>query len=798
MEVESKTACYHCGEPVPVGCELSANIKGSPQPMCCPGCQAVARLIAGSGLDAFYSLRTSLNDTPAPVSDASIYALYDDADNSQQFVSHIENNQHSAQLLLGGISCAACTWLIESALQATPGISAANVNLSRHSLLVNWDPRALKLSQIFQKLAALGYDPHPWSISAGAEVLQTEQRRSLRELAVAGIAMMQVGMFAIALHAGDIQGIATEYRDLMRGVSLLIASVVVFYSARSFFRNAWVNLRHRRLVMDLPVALAISLAYSASAWATFSQQGQVYFDSIAMFTFFLLLGRFLERRVRQHEIFRQTDLQSLLPAAASLKTDAGWSNVATRTLQPGQIIMLKAGDVVAADGVVDQGGGTIDEAAFTGEHFPREIAAGDPVAAGTVLMEGSAQVKVTAAADSSRLAGMLQLMGHAAGQKPHLARVADRVAAWFVGLVLVIATLVACFWFIQAPEQALWITLSVLVVTCPCALALATPTALTAATARLRRSGILLTGEDLLESLNHCDRVIFDKTGTLTRGNLQRRRVICHSSVTEAECLQLAAALEAHSSHPIARAFHDISSRQTLSAVEVVAGQGVTALLGSTRLVIGNPDFVARHCQLSANPPASSGHWIALGRDAEIIAWIELSDSLRQDAPQLIQALQQRGLAIELLTGDHSDQGRLLADELRIETVHSGMSPQQKLEYVQQLQAQGQRVAMVGDGLNDAAVLSAADCSFAVNQATDLAKSRADAILLGNNLASIDTTFTTARRSRRIIRQNMLWALGYNALAVPLAAAGLVPPWAAAIGMSASSLLVVLNSLRLK
>ncbi|MEP5766599.1 MAG: heavy metal translocating P-type ATPase [Halieaceae bacterium] len=798
MQVETDSACYHCGEPIPADCNLSAEIDGASRAMCCPGCQAVARLIADSGLDAFYRLRTSLNETPSQQATKELYALYDAPENNQDFVTETAAEECRAQLLLGGITCAACTWLIESALLATAGVSAANVNLAQQSLVVSWDPQQLPLSEIFQKLASLGYDPHPWAVSAGAELLQREQRGALRELALAGIAMMQVGMFAIALHAGDIQGIAAEYRSLMRWVSLIIATVVVLYSARSFFRNAWINLRHGRLVMDLPVALAIGLAYLASAWATLSQQGQVYFDSIAMFTFFLLLGRYLERSVRQGEILRQTDLQTLLPPAATLKTESGWATIASRSIERGQVLLLKSGEVIPADGIVLSGSGSVDEAAFTGEHFPRELTRGDSVAAGTLLTEGGAEMEVTADAAGSRLASMLQLLGQAGGEKPQLARVADQVAAGFVGVVLCIAAAVACYWYLQAPERALWITLSVLVVTCPCALALATPTALTAAHARLRRQGLLLTGENLLETLNHCSKVLFDKTGTLTQGKLQRIRLQTCGELDAADCLQLAAALEVHSSHPIAAAFSDVEVTQQLLDVEVIPGQGVRARLGDDQLLIGNPLFVRSKCAAADQPPTSRGHWIALAKNAQLLAWIELADSLRPDAESLVQALQARGLAVELLTGDHSDQGPLIARKLGMDEVHSGISPQQKLAYIQQLQAAGECVAMVGDGLNDAPVLAAADCAFAVNQATDLAKSRADAILLGNKLHSLLAAFNTAHDSRRVIRQNMVWALSYNLLAIPLAASGLIPPWAAAIGMSASSLLVVLNSLRLK
>lgn len=798
MPTDGNQPCYHCGELVPAGSHWTALVDGVEQPMCCPGCQAVARLIASSGLGSFYRLRTELSPTVPPLPEENPYRVYDLPENNADFVSELENGHSQAQLLLGGVSCAACTWLIEKALSANDAVYAATVNLARQSLVVEFDRERLPLSDLFGRLLALGYDPHPWQLSEGARLIEREQRHALKELAVAGLAMMQVGMFAIALHAGDIQGIALEYRSLMRWVSLIIATVVVFYSARSFFRNAWVNLRHRRLVMDVPVALAIGLAYIASAWATLANTGNVYFDSIAMFTFFLLLGRYFERQVRRSEFLRQTDLQSLLPAACWRRSGTGWETIPTSAAATGDILMLRAGEVIPADGEIVNGEGAVDEAAFTGENLPRHLARGDAVAAGTVLREGGAEMRVTADAARSRLAQMLKLLARAGEEKPALAKFADRVAARFVAAVLLVAAAVAFYWSLEAPQRALWITLSVLVVSCPCALALATPTALTAASARLRRRGLLMPGENTLENLLRCDRVIFDKTGTLTAGRFQRQSVIPAAGQDEGRVLAIAAALEMHANHPIASAFDDIQAEPGLERAEPVPGLGIRGYLAGAPVAIGSPGFVRETCPDLGDAPGDDSHWIALASGSGLLAWIALEDRPRPDAAETVAALQQRGLVTELLTGDPSGAGPALARRLGIDRERHGADPEEKLEHLRRLQHCGHRLVMVGDGLNDAPVLAAADCAIAVNQATDLAKSRADAILLSTSLVPLVEAFDTALRTRTVIRQNMAWALGYNSVAVPLAAMGLVPPWAAAIGMSASSLLVVLNSLRLK
>ncbi|MEM0954018.1 MAG: heavy metal translocating P-type ATPase [Pseudomonadota bacterium] len=795
MSSDSQQHCFHCGEPVPEGIHLSVEIDDVEQPMCCPGCQAVASLITGSGLEAFYRLRTIPNVTPAPPTPGNVYLAFDDPDTSASFVTSLPDGWQQAQLLLGGISCAACTWLIEQDLARQPGLRQPNVNLARQTLSVEFDPAVTKTSAVFQRLLTLGYDPHPWQSQKAVELLEAEQRGALRQLAVAGLAMMQVGMFGIALHAGDIQGIAPEYRSLMRWVSLAIATIVVLYSARSFFRNAWINLRHGRLVMDLPVALAIGLAYLASGWATWNNTGEVYFDSIAMFTFFLLLGRFLERQVRRREYLRQTDLQSLLPVSCLKRVQHRWESIATRQIQNGDILLVRAGEVIPADATVNEGTGAVDEAAFTGEQMPRRVHVNDTVSAGTVLSEGRLEVHVQAGPDNSRLSVMLDLLSRASEQKPGLARLADRVAAWFVGILLCVAALVAAFWSQLDAERAFWITLSVLVVSCPCALALATPTALTAASGWLRRRGLLLTGENTLENLNSISHVVFDKTGTLTQGQF---RIRATRADDEVGALGLAAALEQNSQHPIAQAFTGVAPTPGVTGAEVIPGAGIRGLYAGKQLAIGTPTLVREIYSELGDAPDQDAHWVALADEDKPLAWFALEDSLRSDAAAVVQSLQARGLQVELLTGDRSSAGLTLATELGLNDVTTGASPEQKLAHIADLQRRGARVTMVGDGLNDAPVLAAADCAIAVNQATDLAKSSADGILLANSLRPITSAFIVAQRCRQIIWQNIAWALAYNSCAVPMAAAGWVPPWAAAIGMSASSLLVVVNSLRLK
>lgn len=796
----NEVCCYHCGEQVPSGTNFFATIAGQPQPMCCPGCAAVAELIDNSGMGAFYQQRTAFSERPDNDSTDvdSGYKLYDDPDIFQQFARTEDTGQLSASLLLGGVTCAACTWLIEQSLTRCPGIHHASVNLAQSRLDVSIDPQQILLSDVFAQVESLGYRARPFQSSTLREQLQQERKTQLRQLAVAGLGMMQVGMFAISLHAGDIQGIDSQYQTLLRLVSLLISAIVVLYSARPFFVTAWRNLKQNTLVMDLPVALAIGLAWLASFWATLSDSGDVYFDSVVMFTFFLLLGRYLERSLREREAMIWIDAEASLPLMVKVWRKDHWEPTARQQLTQGERILVANGDTLPVDGEVAVGSSAVDESTFSGEHLPRQVSPGDKVFAGTINREASLEITVSGSYMETRLAALQQSIDSGQREKPALARLADRIASWFVAGVLLATAITALYWWHSAPDKALWIALSVLVISCPCALALATPAALTSAAMTLRRQGIIVRGENALEAASRATHLLMDKTGTLTTGQFSIQRIVCLSGVSEEKVLGIASALQMFSSHPIARAFTSIQPVAGMEAVKYHIGSGLQGYLNQQQWRLGSTEFCRQAVPHLPPAPDSHFYWIALCCDQQPIAWIALDDAVRPEAQALIKHAHQLGLALELITGDSSARGPALAEQLGIPTVHKGMTPQQKMARVKTLQDQGAVVVMAGDGLNDAPVLALADVSFAVAGATDLARSQADLVIVDNPLGSISFSLDIARDCRDILTQNMWWALSYNLCGIPLAAVGLIPPWAAALGMSASSLLVVLNSLRLK
>jgi Cu2+-exporting ATPase len=790
--------CYHCGLPVPAGSSYRAHVLNEQRALCCPGCQAVAEAIVQGGLESYYLHRsdTSANPGALPQALTEELALYDRDDVQRPFVQH-EGELASTSLMIEGISCAACGWLIEKHLRGRDEITEASLNLSNHRLRVRWNDAALPLSELLAELRRIGYAGHPYQADQAAERLARENRRSMRQLGVTGLLWMQVMMATMATWPEFNIDLSPGMASILRWTALLLTTPIVFYCCTDFFKGALRDLRTRHLTMDVSVSLAIGGAYVAGIWSTVTGQGELYFDAVGMFALFLLAGRFLERRARERTAAATAQLVNLLPASClKLGEDGQTARILLSELQLGDQVLVHPGALIPADGRIVNGQSSIDESVLTGEYLPQARCIGDAVTAGTLNVEGALTIEVQALGDDTRLSAIVGLLERAQSDKPRLAELADRVAQWFLLVVLLTAVVVGIVWWQIDPQRAFWIVLALLVATCPCALSLATPTALTTATGTLHKLGLLLTRGHVLEGLNHIDTVIFDKTGTLTEGRLTLGEIHPLAELDASACLELAAALENRSEHPIARAFG--RAPQAADAVDSVPGLGLQGSVAGRTLRIGQPDFVAAG-YAGAPPyiPGDQGQWLLLGDTQGPLAWLVLNDRLREDAAALLHACKRRGWKTVLLSGDSSPMVGEIARQLGIEEAHGGMTPTDKLTHLQRLQAEGRRVLMLGDGVNDAPVLAAADISVAMGSATDLAKTSADAVLLSNHLDSLVQAFAVAHRSRRIIIENLAWASLYNGLILPFAAIGWVTPLWAALGMSASSLLVVLNALRL-
>lgn len=795
-------SCFHCGEPVTTGDRYQVLVDDGQLPVCCPGCKAVAEFIRDSGLEKYYQFRTSPGitaDRPDPGVISPEWLAYDREALLDRISQETPDGKREATLQIEGVRCAACSWLIERALDRVPGVAELDVNPATARARLLWDPQETELSEVLAAIARLGYRPHPIQAGTVATVALRERRRALKRLVVAAIGMMQVMSFAVAMYAGAFQGMDPQIREFLRNISMLVATPVVLYSGLPFFQGAWRDLVARRPGMDVPVALAIGSAYLASIANSISGSGEVYFDSATMFVFFLSLGRFVEMAAR-HRAGEVSDTLAHLSPNTALRIEDNEPEarpVGLSELESGDLTYIRTGDAFPTDGCLVSDVAYVDESMLSGESRPLVRRRGDAIIGGSLNAGDPVRVRVTRVGSGSVLSNISRLLDRSQSTRPALARTADAVARWFVSAVLVFTTLVAIWWYLHDATQAFSVTLAVLVVTCPCALSLATPTALTAASARLASLGLLVTKGDALEKLAAVDRLVLDKTGTLTYGHVRLESTQTTGRLSERQCLDIAAALEAGSEHPIARAFQR-AGVAAARKVSVCAGQGVEGIVEGRVYRIGVPAYTATlaTCNDGARNEGEDFS-VVLGDENGILAGFRLADPLREDSGSFVASVKQRGLELEIASGDRCETVRTIAAASGIDEFQGRLDPGQKLDRIRQLQASGQRVAMIGDGINDAPVLAGADVSIAMGEGAALAQSSADMILVGGSLAPLSTGIDVARKMMAIVHQNLAWAVVYNLLALPLAAAGWVAPWMAVIGMSASSLVVVLNSARL-
>ncbi|HGG60522.1 MAG TPA: cadmium-translocating P-type ATPase, partial [Gammaproteobacteria bacterium] len=724
MTTDPEQSCYHCGLPVPEDSDLSVTILGEARPMCCAGCEAVARAIVENHLESFYQHRTANPTRPEELVPEALreLSLYDDDKLQQSFVRQMADDRREAALILEGITCAACVWLNERHVQALDGVISFQVNYSTHRAQLVWDNSRIRLSAVLQAISEIGYHAHPFDPGRQEALHKKERRQAIRRLGVAGVGMMQVMMMAVGLYLGESQGMSPGIRSLLRWASLVVATPVVFYAAQPFFRSAWRDLRFRQLGMDVPVSLAIGGAYLASAWATVRGVGEVYFDSVTMFTFFLLLGRFLELSARHRAGRVGDELVRMLPATAHLKTPEGLQPTPVTELRVGDEIVIKPGETAPADGTVVEGRTSMDESLLSGESLPVAKGAGDFIIGGAINRDSPITVRLDKLGQETVLAGISRLLERAQGEKPQIAQLANRVAGWFVAGLLAVALAVFGYWHLHRPDDALWITLSVLVVTCPCALSLATPVAMTATVGVLTRMGVLTTRGHALETLARATDMVFDKTGTLTRGRLSLVGVTPYSDLPEEEIRALAAGLEQYSEHPIAAALQKgVDAPASVEVIESVPGTGVLGRRQGDLLRIGSLAYI-REWHPDFDDQAPPGASVYLATQQTVLARLELQDELRPEAREALETLNGLGVEPRLLSGDNEPAVAQVAEALGIRDYRARQLPEDKLDYVRQLQRQGRIVAMVGDGVNDAPVLAGADVSIAMGGGAQLAQ----------------------------------------------------------------------------
>lgn len=910
--------CFHCGDPVPKP-PFYTEVLGEAREMCCMGCQLASQSIVEAGLEQYYLDRSEINRTASLPTQLTRLEAYDHDDIKSQFV-YAQDGFSVAELSVNNLRCAACTWLIESRLYEIDGISKCQVNLTNQRMRVVWDEAKLPISRILAVINEIGYEAKPYRQDTHEAMLAKHNNKMLMRLGIAALGAMQSMMYAVALYFGDYSGMLIFQRDFLRWVSLFVSVPVFFYAGIPFFSSAYSAIRARQVNMDVPVSVALIVTFFASLYATITGIGETYFDSVSMFIFFLLAGRYIEHNARLKAATMANDLVVVEPvlvqkiaedkdAAARVvqklssvnpqtpndsdtinankndvnKTDINkteplnvdnenvalmanqgrtlsapvfmpqidegvrqityqialdWQRarqkfqttlqkqmVTAKSLQVGDIIMIEAGAEIISDGILLSQTATVSQSLLTGESDLIIKHQGDYIVGGAQNDSQPFEMLVTALPKDSQIGLIDRLMNRAMSEKPKLAQQADKLARWFVARILVLSVLVFIGWYIVDPSQAIWATVAVLVATCPCALSLATPIALTVATNRLASYGFLTTRGHTLQTIAEITHVAFDKTGTLTYGKPNLLDIELFAQVTgqqphtdndKDQLLSIAAALEVGSRHPIAHALLTAAYQLHLPATEDLThypAGGVEAVIDGIRYRIGHIDFaldskesgksntvidLIKHRASSAVVLSRQSDNLSDNSQWQALAGFHFNDKVRDSAQMMLERLHDLNIKTVMLTGDPSPQALTMAESLGMQDAYNGQSPTDKVTHIQDLQASGAVVFMVGDGINDAPVLAAADVSTSIAGAADLAQVSSDSIILNGQIEAITKAKFIADKTERIIKQNFRWALGYNGIVLLPAIFGYVPPWLAAIGMSLSSLVVVLNALRLK
>ncbi len=788
----SDSACFHCGQSLPENA-VRANIEGQPRAFCCDGCLAASQWISEARLGDYYRLRSEAGERVG--NEQADYAIWDRAEIVAGHVRQGEDGICEITVLTDGMRCAACAWLIDKALRREDGVEDITANAVTGRVRIRWQRQQTVLSRLLARMASLGYKPYLATGLAREEARRRERDRWILRMGIAGLGAMQAMMFAEALYLDTAGEMSAATRDFFRWITVLVSAPVVFYSGWPFIEGMLREIRMRRLGMDTLIAGSTLLAWFASVYQTLVHGVHVWFDAAVMFVFLLLAARMIEQGARKAASAQVDALARARPVLASRETVANPSGrelVPVNALELGDIVRIAPGEAVPADGVLLDESAAFDEALLTGESTPVGKRAGETVYAGSLCVETPARVQVERLGADTRLSELARLVEQAQAARPRLAQLADGIAHRFVIGLLVSALLVYLGWRWYDPSRAFEVTLAVLVISCPCALSLAIPSALAAAHGALSRIGVLGVREDALERLAEVDCVVFDKTGTLTDGHPRIETIRPLAQLDAGQAMAIATTLERDSHHPLARAFSPANAGRDMQAEHVrqIAGQGIEGRINGRLWRLGRAEFAARQ-------QADELHTLWLGDGEAAVAAFVLVENLRRDAGQAVDRLHAQGIACVLCSGDGEAAVAALAQRVGIAHYAARQSPEDKLTRMRHLQDEGRCVAMVGDGINDAPVLAGAHVSLAMGEGAALAQRAADFVITAESLMRVPEAIDIARRTRAIIRQNLMWATVYNLLALPLAASGHVTPWMAALGMALSSLLVTLNALRL-
>lgn len=802
--------CFHCGLAIPADMDFHSRLGGEVRDFCCFACKSVCEAIYEAGLEGYYQRTPQgvlLAPPPTPPKDVEMY----DMDEVQQEFVNFQGNIRDAHLLVEGIHCAACVWLIERGMMRIQGVQSANVNLAGKRLHIRWDDGRVKLSHLIKQLSHIGYTGVPYDPESAEGAMKRANRSMLFRLFFAGFGMMNLALISIALYSGAGDG---QFRSFFHWMGFALATPTLLYSGFPFYKGAWSGLRNLRLTMDLPIAIGLSVTYLYSLYVTldYHNSGEVYFDTVTNLTFVILIGRYLEGMFRHQAVAATNRLMELQPRVATVLQEGVEKMTSIRAVKVGDRVLVKPGSKVPMDGVVREGHSAVDESMLSGESMPVGKNAGDHVAAGTLNGDGMLVIEVQATMQDSALSKIIRLVEEAQSSKAPIQRISDSIVPWFVLVTLICATTTYFIWAGNF-EFALMAATSVLIITCPCALGMATPMSIAVASGLGAKHGILVKNGEVLERLSKVSHFVFDKTGTLTEGKMVLARVIVAAGQDEAELLALAAAVERYSEHSVAHAIVSAADERQLKYRNTPVqhfsarpGAGVEAELDGQRVLLGTLDWLRREgVQINDDLQAQLAtletqaqtcvHYALAGKH---LGMLVLGDTLRSDAQGLVNTLREAGIRMTLLSGDRKLVAEAIARQLGGMEVIAEVMPQDKDRVIQQLQQRGECVAMVGDGVNDAPALIRADVGIALGSGTDVSVESADIVLMQNELDKVRLATLLSRRTLRTIKQNIGLSFAYNSIMVPLAMMGHVTPLVAAITMPISSLLVIGNAARIR
>ncbi|VAX24532.1 Lead, cadmium, zinc and mercury transporting ATPase; Copper-translocating P-type ATPase [hydrothermal vent metagenome] len=808
-----RQSCFHCGLPLPGNGGFSADINGEQQGFCCLGCKSVCEAIFNAGLEGFYDRASQETASGPPPSLTENINVYDLEDAQEEFVTKTGNTKE-AKLLVEGIHCAACVWLIERAMAKTPGVISSEVNLSGRKLSVRWDDSIIKLSEIIERLLKVGYAALPFTLRSSEEAARKRIKTQLFRIGFAGFSAMNMMWISIALWTGAGEG---EYRDFFHYVGFALASPTLLYSGWPFLKGAFSGLKRLTLTMDLPIAIGAIVTYLYSVYVTLARvtEGEVYFDTVVFFIFIILVGRYFEMSSRDKAADATRRLMELQPKSANVLKNGEETVVSIRLVTPGDLVLIRPGEKIPVDGIVVEGETQVDESIITGESHPAKKLAGFPVIAGSMNINGAITARVTSDVKESTLARMARLIEDAQSSKAPIQRIADKIVPYFVSVTLALAMVTFLWWLDHGIETAIITATSVLIITCPCALGLATPMAVTWAAGVGSRHGILIKNGEALEKLARTTHVVFDKTGALTQGMMSVASVYITEGHDKKRVMAQAMALEKNSEHVIARAVVR-AAKENATTNDLICenfinkpGLGVEGVVDGEKIAIGSSSYMKLLGIPIPNDMAARSEKIEkeamtpayLSINGEFVGLLGISDTLREDSQKTVKALFSDNLNISIYTGDKELVAHAIANKLNNNgkiTVMAQMKPEDKDSEIANLKANGENVAMVGDGVNDAPALIRADVGIAIGSGADVSVESADIVLTGDRLYRVKQAFALSKETIKKIRQNLAISIAYNLVMAPLAMAGFITPVVAAIAMPISSILVITNAARIR